>query len=309
MRRIALAAAVGLLLAGCGGDERTLRIDRTLPGRVDEPRPTPKPDWPEAETSFCDRRVGFGRSQPTGGFSLVSATTDGGRTWAQRARVQVGAGTLTCLSRNDVVLSAYPPLGSAGSGPLLLRSADGGRRWTAIAMPVGASSPPAVAGPETYLVPQTATSWLATRNGGRSWRRIAPSRRDPLEALTFLSPEVAYAVTSHGEPETGTTTLLRSEDAARSWTPVLNRIDGLRMHALTSADGMLWVHGLRCTGGSCRSVLVRTDDDGRHWDLIELPELPADLRFTSTTRGVASAPGGFYVTRDGGVTWTWHAPR
>ncbi len=309
MRSVALAA-IAVVLASCGGEpERSVRGTRVLTGRVDEAVPTRDPTWPDAETSFCDARVGFGRSQPAGGRSTVFATTDGGRTWRHRARLDVGAATLTCLSRRDVVLSAYPPLNARRPEPRLLRSRDGGRRWTRLQVPRDASSPPTVLDLKTFVATQNVTSWYVTSDGARTWHLVAPGGDEPLEALAFLDEEVVYAITSHGDPETAQTHLRRSDDGGHSWSRVDVRVANLRMHALSAAGTTLWVHGQRCTDPrGCRPLLLRTRDDGRTWDLIQLPELPPELRFTSETTGVAAGAGGFYVTSDGGVTWTWRAP-
>jgi len=309
VRPIAPLAAVVLGLSACGGGERVLEVDRALTGRVEEAAPARTRGWPNAETSFCNARVGFGRSQPAAGRSSIFATTSGGRTWSRRARLDIGAGTLTCVSRTEVVLSGYPPLNATDSGTILLRSRDGGRHWRRLHVPIDASSPASVLASRTFVATRRASSWYVTRDGARTWQTVAPSRSEPFEAVAFLSRDVAYAVTSRGDPQSAATSLWRSDDGARTWTRVPNRITGLRIHGLSSASGTLWVHGVRCPFDSCSVVLLRTGDDGRSWDAIELPALPPELRFTSSQTGVARGTGGVYVTRDGGVTWTWRAPR
>src|SRR5215216_2694632 len=111
--RSAVVATLALALCACGDAERALRAEGEVTGSVDEPTAVAVAGWPDAETSFCSARVGFGRSQPAGARSTISATTDGGRTWLPRARLDVGAATLTCLSRSEAILSAYPPLNAA----------------------------------------------------------------------------------------------------------------------------------------------------------------------------------------------------
>jgi photosystem II stability/assembly factor-like uncharacterized protein len=310
VRAVALLAAIGALLTACGGEsKRVVRAERVLTGRVDEAVPTRDPTWPDAETSFCGTRIGFGRSQPAGGRSTIFATGDGGRTWSRRARLDLGAATLTCLSRREAVLSAYPPLNAKRAEPLLLRSRDGGAHWARLTVPADASSPPTVLDRDTLVAAQSVTSWYVTSDRARTWRLVAPSAEEPLEALAFLPGGIAYAITSRGDPETARTYLWRSDDGGRSWSRVEGRPDRLRMHGLSAAEGTLWVHAQRCmTASRCRPALLRTHDDGRNWDLIQLSELPPELRFTTKTNGVAAGPGGFYVTSDGGLTWEWRAP-
>jgi photosystem II stability/assembly factor-like uncharacterized protein len=259
--------------------------------------------WPAGETSFCSPRVGYGTGTPNvSGYSedrTVYATTDGGRTWRRRAHLKLGAGTLTCVAREEVVLSGYPP--DDAQEPVLLRSRDGGRHWTKLRVPKGAY-PPQVQSRNLYFAPIGDNAGWITFNGARTWRRVGAG--DHLQSIAFLTPSTGFAVLLRRIGlKRVRTWVVRTTDGGKTWRRVPTAVRNFRPTGVIVADGTVWVRGLQ--------RVLRTRDGGRHWDEIQTGGwgFPSNPRFASSTLGVESGDHGLLVTRDGGVTWRWTSRR
>jgi len=252
-----------------------------------------------------------------GGVGIVSAYTEpsGGDPAAQlrgrRAQLVrvTGAGTETAYEGPGWILAVdgvgaiwfavIATLRSSGEGSdyRLLRSTDGGKRWTL----QGALPAPSVA---QVLAVNERQAWVlgagtlsATNDGGQTWSAVhAPGSRNPtLERLRRAGN--AVALLGRGE-------VLRSPNAGAGWFPLAvsgaqaEDFDGTHL-AVTTSEG--------------RAGIGRVENDRITW-LTGLPEGRRPMRIASSgstvrvlTRAEDPSQGAdlaLYRSEDGGQSWS-----
>lgn len=142
---------------------------------------------------------------------------------------------------------------------------------------------------------------LVAAAGGQSPR---PDQDDAdLNAVALVGDRRAWAVGDHGSAWT-------TEDGGRNWRFVRLPLDMSVQSACFLTDRVGWLTGCRTTGSGRDSVVLRTTDGGKSWQLHPLPV--QDVReacFFDLQNGVAvgqatsAAPTGIASTTDGGQTW------
>jgi photosystem II stability/assembly factor-like uncharacterized protein len=155
---------------------------------------------------------------------------------------------------------------AAGAFGTLLKTADGGRSWSALA--TGLSEPLATVRALTAdsVVVGGVCALRRSDDGGRTFRRLPWTASD--ESCFGGIQAVDFPTSATGVLLLGNGTVLRSTDSGRTWS------------RRTSVPG---------------TPAATTDS----------PVPPTDMDFTSETIGVATtAGGGIYRTTDGGSTWT-----
>jgi photosystem II stability/assembly factor-like uncharacterized protein len=287
------------------------------------------------------RMMSRNRVYATGATGAFLVSRDGGRTWA-KSQLSV-AGMCGALDAD-----AQGRIWVGGAGGAVTRSRDGGRSWTDVRPELTAS----IAG----IVNADGGLWLAGSEGllswsddGSAWRRRTTGTGARLEALSFRLAE-GWAAGADG-------TILHSMDSGATWTrlaapsshdlaavaatgngeawaagakgTLLHTVDGGASWGSVGAPSQdmtcvrfLGTHGWASGGtadGEGHPILLRTADDGVHWQELELPiwgRVKA-LHFLTTESGWAAAedwgPDGDYrggailATRDGGLTWVVQA--
>jgi photosystem II stability/assembly factor-like uncharacterized protein len=239
--------------------------------------------------SFADRRHGWLEPvSPNAPSAELLGTTDGGRTWTQRAEGppgQVPPPALPCLGPIRFVSPARGWLGRCGDGRLYT-TADGGRRWAPVAIPLPRGSDarfdlPWLAGGSGVLAATLGTrppgedgltravAFAVSRDGGLTWSVVATRRvaRCPLPSVAGPWPTAVagardWWIAAGGSPPVFEVTT----DAGLTWRRVVAR--GLPSGACAvvsvSAAGArtAWVVARTRAGGS---ALFRTADGGRTW--------------------------------------------
>lgn len=147
---------------------------------------------------------------------------------------------------------------------------------------------------------------LRTRDGGRSWQRIASPTRKSLYAIHFADASHGWIVGQEG-------TILSSRDGGQSWQ---EQSSGVAVHLF----GVDFITPQRGWAVGARATLLLARDGGEHWEGKKVP-----LSSVGVHREIAPAledPTYYYVdfldeqtgwiigdygnirsTRDGGVTW------
>lgn len=236
--------------------------------------------------------------------------------------------------RNPSVVSGGPPpvltsirmvnetrgwaLGRGGGGPVVLRTADGGRRWVA-ASPLGLLPPPGPGTDAAGYFPGLQTGWVAasgaaqgkmtitvahTTNGGRRWRSV----RFPSDVWVG-SLGIAFVDARHGwilatsDPALGLMekAVYETRDGGATWrlaTCTCRRTPAGALPAAGYPTGMAFrdaAHGW--VAELYRDVtavpLYRTADGGRTWTLQALP-VPDPYRvafYANAYPPVFSGPG------------------
>lgn len=126
---------------------------------------------------------------------------------------------------------------------------------------------------------------LHTTDGGRSWQPLYTALGGAFLSVQFVSPEQGWLTNTHGE-------LFRSSDGGRSWAPAnVQCIDWVSFVDARNGYGLCGFPRNPGPGMSGKSLL-RTEDGGEHWSVVQRVGEPADRQ-----------PGGLLHTLDGGKTW------
>lgn len=265
----------------------------------------------------------------TGHGGTVLRSTDGGRTWL--AREVPGADSLEFRDVHAVsadlawVLSAGP-----GDRSRIYHTRDGGTTW---ALQFRNTDSTAFYDCFAFFNARRAvafsdashqrTNMLLTRDGGTSWE---PLLKDAVPAP--LEGEGAFAasggcVSTYGERHGWVATggpearLFRSDNGGATWsvheTPIVRGASA----GMTAAHFRDSEHGIAVGGridayatDTASAAIAVTQDGGRTWVLRTRPSRPGALFAVTWLPGVATeaalaaGPGGLFLTRDAGRTWT-----
>jgi photosystem II stability/assembly factor-like uncharacterized protein len=318
----ALLGNSGGLLRSTDGLKHWHRIYPTGPGAPSDP-----------VTAVSARRVlgveeGAYGMQPGG----LEGTTDGGRTWATSTSLTGGVGLMARGAGGVVWAIASTQTTPTSSVDRLVRSRDGGRTWTRVAMPTHDD----VAGLD---IAPDGTVFLSTWNGataisalyrssddGRSWQTVR--RRGTPDSVQFVSAQQGFGV------ESGLSgiksSLVQTLDGGKTWRTVPTV--GLFPKSISVLDARHWwlwaasschvrvftrfkfppgsgLHSLAKRGctGPVHTFMLRTSDGGAHWTEFRMPQLfdPSQYSFVTPQLGYATSTGGILRTTDGGQIWRW----
>ncbi len=222
---------------------------------------------------------------------------------------------------------------ASGAGGTVVRTADAGATWRAVAPPdsmeLDFRDIEAVDADVAYALaigPGERSRIYKTTDGGRTWalQFLNPEPRAFYDAMAFWDAESGLAF---GDPVDGRFTVVRTTDGGRTWTrvPAAGMPPALEGEGGFAASGTCLTVSGRArawfgTGGAARARVFRTEDRGLSWEVSDTPIAVGtasagifSLAFSDERNGVAA--GGDYrkeqepsdnvaVTRDGGRTWT-----
>jgi photosystem II stability/assembly factor-like uncharacterized protein len=218
----------------------------------------------------------------------------------------------------------------AGSAGTVLRTVDGGRRWSSVGPAAAAALEfrDIEAFDRDHAVALTIGTGADSRiyrtgDGGRTWtesfRNAEPAAF--YDCMTFLDRRHGLALS---DPVDGKFRILATADGGRSWQvrPTAGMPDALTGEfafaasgtCLVSAGGRAWF----ATGGGASARVFTSADGGRGWSVADTP-VPSgpsagiySLAVKDRWHGIAvggdyvtpaSAPDGAATSRDGGRTW------
>jgi photosystem II stability/assembly factor-like uncharacterized protein len=195
--------------------------------------------------------------------------------------------------------------------PALQLSADGGRTWSYVCLPVsGQGVVGGVArhgGGKAWVVGSSSRSAFAasTVDGGASWALgQLPVGLTALEDVEFVDAERGWAVGSlNGAPREGGA-IVATSDGGATWRYQVLPVDAA-FSAIDFADAR---HGLVAGVNQQGPVILTTSDGGARWTVASLPEQVGPTTMVRDVvllgqQGYAVGDAGVLATFDGGDTW------
>jgi hypothetical protein len=246
-----------------------------------------------------------------GGVAVgLSATTDGGRSWHSLSlppAVTGLTGALSCPTAGtcDVAVT------TAGGGPAVAVTTDGGAAWTLDGLAVPAPTTLSCTGPTTCLGADNQD--IVGTADGRTWTVRAPTGSGPA-GLSCATPQHCAALAlAPGTAGRGPLVAGVSTDGGTTWadTTLPGGATAPEAAACPTATECLAVT-LTLTGES----VLRSTDGGRSWSaplpVLSDPTLQPGATWlqcpTAADCYLATAADGVEASTDGGATWTARPP-
>jgi len=242
------------------------------------------------------------------GENAIYKTVDGGKTWAKQDASTKFGNLLLALNENVVFYSgAFSMPSQATTG--LRRTTDGGLTWQTVDSSYFYYFDMALVNDRIGYVSASNTDFipaiLKTTTGGKTWKTIAkgfsPARYE-LTGISFVDAQRGWAVSYDAM-------IFQTRDGGMTWAlqdsirPVSYFVFPLRNIKFTTADSGWAVGGLAGT-----SLLVKTIDGGRHWNVVAQSGCSfRDLNFLNSQTGWiagTASPLSIFFTNDGGNRWT-----
>ena len=233
--------------------------------------------------------------------SRVSATTDGGATWQALPDLplhRLGFQWQWTLGPTRLVVTGYKePWNIVGTTSLL--SEDGGRTWSQLPLSVDHVEPSGLMHGEEW------PKLVLSTDGGKSARSIFERTADEqLSAKDLADPKrlqlIVFKVSS-GDFEHRS-----SSDGGLTWTRTPVSLPPLAFStppAVMSLQGDTgWAYA---TTASSRRILLRSQDGGRQWSTVQLPDALSDATFLVHAGSVLTAQSRHeaWISRDSAKTW------
>ena len=197
---------------------------------------------------------------------------------------------------------------TAGNGPDVIRTTDGGQSWTDVtATLTGAGLFCITAVDENHAWVGTSAGLIyATTNGGASWaQQTYPGTQSPfIDGIWFFDANNGYAL---GDPASGTGkfVLLRTTDAGVTWVHFANEPVGGSSEAGWN-NSFWWNDASHGWFGTNNSRVWRTNDGGTSWGSAATPSTNSvGVTFNDNFTGLVTHDNGIVGrTTNGGSSWT-----
>ena len=214
------------------------------------------------------------------GAGVMYRTSDGGLTWTSNP-VPFGGGDLTFLNENDGWLMLGLGVAAGSMGVAVFKTSDGGTTWAQVftndpTLPESNDSLP-LGGIKACLTPLDAqTAWI----GG-----------------------VIYAP--------GSPYFFKTTDGGQSWEPQnLPLQPGMENSEIAIESGPMFtsqtegILPVRVAGETYQTAFYATQNGGQSWEFLSMQPGAGDVDFVSATEGIFWTGGFFFITPDGGHTWS-----
>lgn len=292
--------------------------------------------------SFPSARLGWVLAA-RGTTVTVLRTSDGGRSWTSVAHLPQ---PLVALSmqfvdvRHGWISGLGPPICGGFKSPpchtILLRTVDGGQRWTHLTTPSIFGAPGDVRFVDSlhgWLIHAQSPcksfclrSLYATSNGGLTWHPVRNAPRMPVMGLSSVDARHVWigggygpscVVSIYGTSDGGVTWTRQFEVPKHCGLVQVGMLDARRGWAVEGGDSRY------CSMGGCSDyALYETTDGGKHWRLKLTPARPwwntiasyggdpgapvfvtARYGWIPFGTGAGSGAGGIAISSDGGHAW------
>lgn len=197
-----------------------------------------------------------------GGYHRYLITTDGGSKWTVSNGYlnEIVAGTVTVYAANAREAWNVCPDG------LLIRTKDGGEKWTYRETGMSAESGPSDKILDFFAI-DLKTAWvvrmdgaiLRTGDGGATWTKQDSGTTDSLWSICAVNGNTAWAVGENG-------TVLRTTDGGNIWGSLDTKTKYFFMKVHAVNEMTAWVLGRTGRGNNAKNALLKTSDGGKTWE-------------------------------------------
>ncbi len=196
---------------------------------------------------------------------------------------------------------------SAGTGPAVRRTTDGGSTWsnaTGTGITGDIYNIYAWSANDAICTTSPAATFIyKTSNGGSTWTQVYTLAGGFIDGLQMISATEGYGM---GDPVGGTWTIVKTTDGGNTWNRMAT--EPVQVGAEAGWNNAFYIEGNNIWFNTNVSTVYRSTDLGLTWSSSPIAPVTSttygSVHFNSSTFGLASGSAGIVRSTDGGVSYT-----